>query len=450
MKKPNIVFVFGDQWRAQATGFGGNRQVRTPNLDALARQSVHLPYAVSGAPVCSPYRGSLLTGRYPLSHGVFVNDVLLDPGEESLGVCFRRAGYDTAYIGKWHLDNCGRATYIPPGRRQGFDYFDVLNCTHDYNRSRYYHGDDPTVRLWDGYDAFAQTDAAVNWIENHAGDKPFLMVLSWGPPHSPYHTAPEAFRALYDPAAIELRPNVPPEWHEKARNILAGYYAHCSALDSCIPKLLDVLDRKGIADDTIFVFTSDHGDMLGSQGRVDKMCPWDESIRVPFLIRWPAGLGKRGRTCDALLDAPDIMPTLLGLCGLPIPGRVEGLDFSDYLRGGAKPAGYDDSAQLSCVQPFATWNRTKYGGREYRGLRTHRYTYTRSLDGPWLLYDNDADPYQLNNLINDPAHAAVVKDLDARLSARLAARGDEFLPGHVYMERFGYEMDASGAVPYRD
>ena len=144
--KPNIVFVLTDQWRAQAFGYAGDPNVRTPNIDALAARSVNCVNAVSVCPVCTPHRASLLTGRFPTTTGMFFNDIYL-PGEElCMAEMFAEAGYDTAYIGKWHLDGHGRHSYIPPERRQGFDYWKVLECTHDYNQSYYYAGDDPTRR----------------------------------------------------------------------------------------------------------------------------------------------------------------------------------------------------------------------------------------------------------------------------------------------------------------
>ena len=135
MSRPNVVFVFGDQWRAQSTGYAGNSVVQTPNLDRLAKQSLNFTHAVSGCPVCSPARASLLTGQNPLSHGVFVNDVPLDHQSMSIGQSFKQGGYKTAYIGKWHVNGNGRSNYIPPDQRLGFDHWQVLECTQNYNQS---------------------------------------------------------------------------------------------------------------------------------------------------------------------------------------------------------------------------------------------------------------------------------------------------------------------------
>jgi len=444
-RKPNLVYVFADQWRAQAFGYAGDPNAVTPNLDRLAGQSVNFTHAVSGCPVCSPYRASLLTGQYWLTHGIFLNDVPLRDDAVSFAEALNGAGYGTAYIGKWHLDGRGRSSFIPPERRQGFGYWRVQECTHDYNHSQYY-ADSPEPRLWEGYDADAQTDDALAWMKGAAAEeKPFALFLSWGPPHNPYETAPERWKARFSPDTITLRPNVPEEMAERARKDLAGYYAHAGALDENMGRIMDYLDEAGLADDTILVFTSDHGDMLGSQGMERKQKPYDESIRVPFLLRWPAGLGKTGRALDTPLNTPDILPTLLGLAGAEIPAAAEGRDFSRALREGKRPDG--DAALILCAHPFGEWIRTR-GGREYRGVRTVRHTYVRSLDGPWLLYDNEADPYQQRNLCGMQEHRQVQEELDARLKQILAERNDAFLPGNEYVRQFGYTVDETGTVRY--
>src|SRR5437764_3888036 len=189
--KPNVVVVLADQWRAQAFGFAGDPNVKTPNFDRLASESVRFINAVAGLPVCSPTRASLLTGQRPLTHGVFLNDVSLDPNAMTIAKVLKAEGYDTGYIGKWHLNGDGRSNFIPRERRQGFDYWKALECTHDYNHSQYY-GDGIEKLVWDGYDAIAQTRDAEQYLREHAkSDKPFFLILAWGPPHDPYHTAPE-------------------------------------------------------------------------------------------------------------------------------------------------------------------------------------------------------------------------------------------------------------------
>ena len=443
-KRPNVVFVFADQWRAQATGYAGDPNARTPHLDTLAGQSVNFRTAVSGCPVCCPYRASLLTGQYPLTHGVFLNDVPLGNRAVSIAQAFGGAGYDTGYIGKWHLDGDRRIAFIPREQRQGFAFWKALGCTHNYNNSVYY-ADDDVPRKWEGYDAIAQTREAERYIRAHSGDKPFALFLSWGPPHAPYHTAPEKYRMRYRPEDIVLRPNVPEADRDKAREALAGYYAHIAALDDCIGDLLRTLDEMKLTENTVFVFTSDHGDMLYSHGGQKKQQPWDESIRVPLLLRYPALLGARGHVTDVPINTPDIMPTLLGLCGINIPSTVEGTDFSGFLTGRSEVP--DDAALISCPSPFGQWNRQR-GGREYRGVRTARYTYTRDRQGPWLLYDNIKDPYQLTNLCDRPDYAKVQKDMDSLLTRKLQQTNDDFHSGWDYIKQWNYAVDDSGTVRY--
>jgi len=194
---PNVVFVLADEWRGQDLGYNGNRDVVTPNLDRLASRAINFTNMISSCPVCCPYRGSLLTGQYPLTTGVFVNDVQLNPETPTLAKVFKRAGYRTAYIGKWHLDGHGRNSFIPVERRQGFEYWKVLECTHDYKNS-YYWGNDDKKAKWAGYDAYAQTDDAVHFIKDMERKKtPFFMIFSFGPPHTPFETVPKLCKKLY-------------------------------------------------------------------------------------------------------------------------------------------------------------------------------------------------------------------------------------------------------------
>jgi arylsulfatase A-like enzyme len=443
--KPNIVVVLADQWRAQAFGFAGDPNVKTPHFDRLAGESVRFLNAVAGMPVCSPTRASLLTGQRPLTHGVFLNDVPLNPEAVTLPKVLKAAGYDTAAIGKWHIDGHGRSAFIPPERRQGFDYWKVLECTHNYTNSIYY-GDSPEKLRWSGYDAFDQTRDACEFLRQHQkAEKPFLLWLAWGPPHDPYFTAPEKYRAQYDPAKLVLRPNIPAQFEALARINLAGYYAHCSALDDAMGTLLATLRDTGLAENTILVFSADHGDMLGSQGLWKKQKPFDESARVPMLIRWPAGLGSKARQLEAPINSEDVMPTLLGLAGAPIPPSVEGLDYSGYIRGGANPG--DGVTVLTCVAPFGEFDR-RTGGKEYRGVRTTRYTYVRDLTGPWLLFDNESDPHQQHNLVGQPEAATLQAEMDAKLQRKLTANSDAFLPAADYIAKWHWTVDANGTVPF--
>ncbi|MFB3829629.1 MAG: sulfatase [Bryobacteraceae bacterium] len=450
-RRPNVVLVLVDQWRAQAAGYSGDANARTPALDRLAGESANFVNAISGCAVCSPYRGSLMTGQYPLTHGVFINDVPLAPKGPTLAQVFGAAGYRTGYIGKWHLLGSPdgaygrRRAFVPREKRFGFDYWKAFECSHNYNKSEYFEGDDQTVRLWDGYDAIAQTRDACGFIERSArAADPFLLVVSLGPPHSPYGTAPESYRARYADRTIQLRPNVPEPVRRRSIEDLRGYYAHIAALDDCVARFTATLEKGGVAEDTILVFTSDHGDMLGSHGLTAKQHPWDESVRVPFLVRYPRALGRRGRVIRQPIDAPDIMPTLLGLAGLAIPGHVQGEDLSGVARG-TRAEDPQRGALINMAAPFTQVRRC--GFAPFRGLRTATHTYVRAISGPWLLYDNARDPYQMHNLCGRGEGKAALAILDRQLEARLKQVNDDFLPAAAYLERAGLQHYREANVP---
>ncbi|MEX2569278.1 MAG: sulfatase, partial [Cyclobacteriaceae bacterium] len=273
---PNIIFVLADQWRYQSLGYTGNKDVKTPNIDKLAEESIVFENAVTVMAVCAPWRASFISGQYPLTHGIFYNDKPFPTDAVTIGKIYKDAGYQTGYIGKWHLNGhkrgeppfSGRNKPVPKERRQGFDFWKVREVTHNYNDS-YYFDEDDQKQIWEGYDAFPQTDSAISFINRHKKN-PFLLILSWGPPHDPYHTAPEEFRQMYKAEHISLRPNVPDEFQDSARNVIANYYAHCTALDKALGDLIAAMEEAGISDNTLLVFTSEHGDMLMSKGVLKK------------------------------------------------------------------------------------------------------------------------------------------------------------------------------------
>jgi len=436
-RRPNLLFVFADQMRAQECGFMGNEQVRTPNMDRMAQAGVVFENAVSTCPVCTPYRASLLTGRYPLSCRTVMNDVRLPVEELTIAEVLADEGYHTGYIGKWHLDGAYRGGFTPPGeRRQGFDYWAVAECTHAYMNSFYY-TDTPEPIMIEGYSADHHTGLAVDYIREHAAD-PFCLFVSWGPPHNPYWQLPDEYK-IYQPEDVRL----PPHTDESFREDIAGYWCHITALDRCLGRMLDALEEEGIAEDTIVVFTSDHGDMLGAHGYERKQKPWDESIMVPWVMQWPGHLPAGARR-DTLLNAPDVMPTLLSLMGVDTPGTVQGYDLSGAAAGtgGSEPT----SAFIGNPCPFPG---DKHKGKEWRGVRTRTHTYVETRGGPWLLYDNERDPWQTKNLVGEPGAADMQEELAAELRGWLEELDDEFAPKEVYIDRFGYDVDERGIVRYQ-
>ena len=438
--KPNIVFVLADQWRASAFGHAGDPNVKTPHLDSLAAQSTRFTNAVSVCPVCTPFRAALLTGRFPTSTGMFLNDLYLPDAELCMGEIFKSAGYDTAYIGKWHLDGHGRSSYIPPERRQGFDYWKAAECDHNYNHSHYYAGSSPEKQYWPGYDAFAQTADAQQYLRGRTpSDKPFLLVVAFGPPHFPHDTAPPEYQSLYQPDKLSLAGNVPSASSAAARKELVGYYAHCTALDNCVGDLLTTLKETGLDEHTLVVFTADHGEMMGAHDVSPRMKQWpyDEAVNVPFLLHDPQAAP---RVVSTPLNTPDILPTLLGLADVAVPRSVEGEDLSAVVRGGGN--GPDRAALMMSVSPFIPHLV------EYRGIRTNRHTYVRNLAGPWLLFDNQTDPLQLHNLTDDPDSAGLCQILDARLNTALKQAGDIFRPRQYYLDKWGYTVAPQDSISY--
>ena len=258
-------------------------------------------------------------------------------------------------------------------------------------------------------------------------------MLSWGPPHDPYHTAPEEFAELYKDVAIKIPDNVPAEFRSKANNQLRGYYAHISALDSCLKMILQCLKRNQLVENTLVVFTSDHGDMLFSHGLTRKLYPFEESVRVPFVIRDPELQGQAGTTCDAPIDAPDLMPTLLGLANLPQSPATEGRNWAPVIRG--EECLKDTDVGLLNA-PVCAGPLQLYGMKAYRGIRTNRYTYVRNENAAWLLFDNYDDPFQKNNLIGKKEVRSIQTNLEDLLREKLKSIGDGFQPSDQVIDDY--------------
>lgn len=427
--RTNIVYIFSDQHRNCSWCGGRTAQIQTPNLNRLVSQGVVFTNCISNYPLCSPYRATLLTGQFPQSHTIKANITKdkepLPTSEPSIARVLKNVGYKTGYVGKWHLyPGAGSGILVPPGdHRHGFD--DYWRACHNYRHrydTRTYDDEGAEIVLPD-YAPKCQMDMVMGFIEEHASE-PFCIFLSWHPPHPPFTEAPSIFEDLYPIDQINVRPNVPQDQIDLALlENHRGYYAHISALDEEIGRLMAKLDELGIADNTILVYSSDHGEMLGSMGYMEKGKPWGESINVPFVIRWPAGI-PANRRLDTLFSTVDIAPTLLSLAGVPVPGRMQGLDLSHVLMGvaGSEP----DSALIMLINPDRLPNDKNVG--DWRGVHTLRYTYAKRIEeagvAPWILYDNLRDPYQMTNLINDPSYADIQSKLEYMLFSWLIRVGD--------------------------
>ena len=433
---PNIIFILTDQWRASALGYAGDPNVKTPHLDRLAKDAINFKNAVSVTPVCTPHRAALLTGKYPTTTGMFLNDIYLPAEELCMAEIFKANGYKTGYIGKWHLDGHGRNSYVAPERRQGFDYWKGSECDHNYNKEHYYSHSDTTIQYWQGYSTHAIANDAQDYLAKHAKTtEPFLLFVSMATPHFPHESAPNAYKELYTPDRIKLNANVPENQKERVLKEIQGYYAHCSATDKAIGDIIAKAKQLGIYDNTIIVFTADHGEMMGAHGKNPfmKQIVYAESSEVPFLITVPGIGNNKGKIAEAPITTPDILPTLLSLCTIDIPASIEGYDLSAVVKN---PSLQKDKAALFMnICPFGgPWSST-----EFMAIKTARYTYSKTPAGADMLFDNNKDPLQLNNLVHNDSHKELLQQLDRLLIREMKRIGvDAVRPRDYYLRQFGF------------
>ncbi len=417
-RPPNVVFILPDEWRAQALGCMGNPDVQTPHLDGLASEGVLFNNTFANSPVCCPARACILTGTYTSQTGMVANDLRLKEDKRTIADLFAKGGYRTGYVGKWHLDGGPRYPgYVPPGpRRHGFEYWAANECNHNYFYNWYFRDENVPI-VTEEYEPEFWTKLAIEFLYE-SQDRPFFLMLATGAPHDPY-LAPEEYLKRYDPEKLSMEPNWVKGVRGAGRKEIAGYYASITAIDDQVGALLQALRELGLEDNTIVLFSSDHGNMLGSHGKVLKRKPWEESIRVPGIVRFPKAVA-RGRKSNALFSHVDFAPTLLALCGLPVPGDMQGTDLSNVVLG--RESEGPDAAYFQIFGPYLA------GGLEsaWRGIRTTDFMYARREAGPWLLYDLKRDPYEMDNLINEPSLQGKMKQLDAQLIAWMNRIGDSW------------------------
>jgi arylsulfatase A-like enzyme len=437
---PNVIWLFGDQHRAQALGCNGDANARTPNIDSMAVNGVTFTNAVSGFPLCCPFRGSLLAGRYP-HHCVAGHEYPLPDGQRTLAHAFNDAGYRTAYFGKWHLagfhEATGRAAFYvtDPNKRGGFETW----AGYDNNNSQY----DSWIHGGAGREAFHyrlpgyETDELSNLLikylkergeeQKRANAKPFFAALSVQPPHDPYIAPPE-YMARYNPAKLELRPNVAAvrAIQETARRDLAGYYAMIENWDYNVGRIRQALAEAGLAFNTHILFFSDHGDMHGSQGMYRKTNPFEESIRIPFILSGevPRYQGRKTGRATAMLNHVDVAPTTLGLCGIRKPAWMEGADLSHHRLTKEAAQAEPDSAYLQNVVPTGHADSIN---RPYRGVVTRDgWKYVAFEGAPWLMFNLNEDPLEQANLAHNNRYRAERVKLASRLRQWIADTDDKF------------------------
>jgi len=424
-QQPNILFVFTDQQRWDTCGCYEPSVDITPNLDAMAGRGMFIERAFTCQPVCGPARASLQTGLYAVATGVICNGRALPSEHTTLAGYLGSAGYETGYIGKWHLSG----TYgepVPRELRGRYDYWlaaDTLETTSHPYEGVLYDADNKIVEFRDTYRVDFLTDRAIDFIR-HKRQRPFFLFLSFLEPHhqNDYNrfVGPKGYADKYK----DLR--VPPDLlgHEGdwAEN-LPDYYGIVARIDECLGRLLDELERLGLTDETIVVFTSDHGCHFRTRNREYKRSCHDACLRIPMVL--DGGPFRGAGRISQLISLVDLPPTLLAAAGLEVPQHMHGRSILPLLRG-------EDTDWPGEV--FAQISESHVG----RTIRTDRWKY--SVAAPQadpvndagseryvedFLYDLQADPHEQNNLVDDPQYADVRSELRERLIQRMIAAGEQ-------------------------
>jgi len=449
-KNPNILFIMSDDHGAQAMSCYDSKINETPNLDRIANGGMRLTNCFCTNSICSPSRASILTGKYSHINGVKTLSDRFDGRQQTFPKLLQKAGYQTAIIGKWHLGQGGVSSPT------GFDYWLVLPGQGLYHNPEMIEMGEKKVI--NGYVTDIITDYSIDWLKKRSKDKPFCLLChhkaphrSWEPDEKHAHLyedveipTPETFNDDYKnrasaAAAATMRierdlnkrdlkkdppPNLSPEelkrW--KYQRFIEDYLRCVASVDDNVGRLLDYLDEEGLTENTIVVYTSDQGFFLGEHGWFDKRFMYDESIRMPFLIRYPREI-KPGTVSDRMVLNVDFAPTFLDYAGIPIPEEMQGRSFRRLLRG-ETPQDWQTSMYYRYWMHLA-----HHGVYAHYGVRTEQYKLiyyyaealdaTGAIDDPkppeWELFDLEKDPLEMNSVYNEPAYAGVVKELKAEL-----------------------------------
>lgn len=461
--KPNLLFIFPDQLRNAAIGINKQDPVITPNMDQLAKEGMVITNAVSNFPLCSPYRGMLMTGKLPNNNKVLTNSNSLrfkyDNSWQKDDVSFSdvlvKNGYDAGYVGKLHLmspppipgsDEVIWDAYTPKDQRHGFNFWYSYGTFDEHFVPHYWINDakEDEVTYIKEWSPKQEADVIINYLKNpsdktRSKDKPFALFWSINPPHPPYQFVPEKYLEVYKNKSVKdllVRPNVDLESASKNLNFHKGaslnnlsqaqkhvkeYFAAVTGVDEQIGRVLKTLEEQGLDKNTIVVITSDHGEMMGSQGLMSKNIWYEESLNVPFIIRWPEKI-KGGQRDDLLLSSTDIMPTILNMLGATegLPSNLDGQDLSSIIlkNKGKRPS--------SVLYYFIEEGQPASG---HRGIRTLDHTFVITLDKDNIertfLYDNKKDPYQLTNISGKKL--SIEKTLKEQLLQQLKEKKDPWL-----------------------
>jgi arylsulfatase A-like enzyme len=463
--KPNILLIYADQMRYDCMSPAGNPVIKTPHLQRLADEGITFDNAYTSYPLCCPFRSSMMTGKYAQNHGMTQNHFPLRADQEFLGERIKAAGYQTLYVGKWHLEGGPKPGFVPQNRRFGFDQFVGFNRGHSYLDGIFYRDTDQPYRCR-RYEPDYQTDHMIEFINNahkSAPDKPFIGYLSYGPPHHP-NDMPGHWRSMYNPAEVPLpvgtlsaeeqvrvqqarvdndcegnmkaalrsrcaygtKQPLEPETEDEKRTFIAEYYAMISNIDYNVGRLMGHLDQLGIADNTMVVFFSDHGDMLGEHGYYCGYKPqgYRAAMQVPLLIRYPQKLSG-GRRSTAMIDVGiDTPVTLLDIAGADPFSAADGQSYLAVL---------DGSDQHRDAIHYQTFRMNDGAKGEFtpvpeRGIRTDNWLYVRQPNRRKLLFNQKTDPHELHNLIdsNNDDHRKVMDAFDQQIDEHMRQTGDDW------------------------
>ncbi|MEX2540667.1 MAG: sulfatase [Trueperaceae bacterium] len=455
--RPNILIVYPDQMRYDAMGCAGNPVVKTPHIDRLAHEGVMFEEAYVATPMCTPFRSSLHTGKYSHDTGAYSNHHPIDDGHTSMADQLTEIGYRTGYIGKWHLNGGEAPGFVPPGRRRlGFEHFVGFNRGHYYLDGIYFRDTEQPYHC-PRFEPDYQTDQLLDFMESSIDDdsaRPFFGLISYGPPHFPMDM-PKHYKELYRPEEIvlgptsgdiELQKKVTRElldngfpaasgvWgvggaeaefddEQAVRRFMAHYYGLMANIDHNVGRIMAWLEKKGIADDTVVIFLSDHGDMAGEHGYRcgTKKTAFRQSMQVPLVVRYPKRF-RAGTRVSSLVDvAVDTMPTIMELTDAELPRDVHGASYLPLLEGSPEPTReavfYQVHRELEGPERFPI---------PERGVRTEEWLYVRTPTAPKLLIDLKNDPEELHNLVGDEQYRSQVDSLQAMLDEHMRRTGDDF------------------------
>jgi arylsulfatase A-like enzyme len=421
-KPPNVLIIQTDQHRGTIMGCAGHNQVRTPNLDKLASEGIRFTNCISGGPVCSPFRATFQTGLYCHKHGVDRNNTPLDPEHRTIGEEFTKGGYATGYIGKWHLGGLkpkdSPGGFIEPGeQRQGWHDWNGYERGHEYFKVWKFneHGEKVRVKGYD-WEPSWHTDMALSFAKKHSQQhKPWCYYLSYGPPHLPLQ-CPKKYLDVYDLNKIilprDLENTLNREDLSAIRKIYHVYYAQVTAVDYEIGRLMKGLKALGLDDNTIVLYTSDHGDVLGRHRKYHKGkyrgkgLPFESAFRIPLILRWPNKISTT--VCDTLVNSVDLAPTILDLAGLPEPKQFQGDSMAPWCLNGNGPQNQILYLGLRGITSL-NWFRAVWDGRYILAV------FGAKSEKSKLLTDNQRDPYEERNFVEDSLYHNVKKKLEDAL-----------------------------------